>query len=102
MNPRDQADQISRLERDIIATRQEIARIDDEEIARVARLVIDEGDDEAVVLRRIRAARNEQGLARTVAVAEGAGLESAPLEIVLADRGKHGVKRLVPLGSGGR
>jgi hypothetical protein len=35
MNPRDQADQISRLERDIIATRQEIARIDDE-VAEIA------------------------------------------------------------------
>jgi hypothetical protein len=30
MNPRDQADQISRLERDIIATSQDISRIDDE------------------------------------------------------------------------
>jgi len=61
----------------------QVARVQDVEVARVARVVVGEDEDPAVVLGRAVGARDEQGLADAVLRAEAAGLGGAALEVVL-------------------
>src|SRR5213078_5001547 len=75
-----------------------VARVQDVEVARVARVVVGEDQYPAVVLGLARAARDEERLADAVLGAEAAGFGRAALEVVLLDRGPDRLRALVQLG----
>src|SRR3989442_3196241 len=75
-----------------------VLRVQDVEVARVARVVVGEDQHPAVVLGRALAARDEERLADAVLGAEAARLGGAALEVVLLDRGPDRLRAVVQLG----
>src|SRR5262249_18354188 len=73
----------------------DVARVEDVEVARVPRLVVDEADDPAVVLRGGRVPRDEERLAGAAAGGEAPGLHGAALVVVGADGVEHGEPALL-------
>src|SRR5262249_37444074 len=79
----------------------DVARVEDEEVARVARLIVDDRHHVAVVFGGVRTTRDEERLAGAVSRAAGAYVAAAALEGGLLGRGGDRQAGRCTLGAGG-